>query len=309
MQDLYPSRRSGKPAILERLDPVVHARDFGAGPLPREAVERFERDGVLVLERLFPASEVAALRAEAETLRQPGRALAEGTRVIEPGYQDGDPGAVRSVFDIDRQCEAFAGLAADRRIADIARFLLDDAVYLHQSRLNYKPAFRGREFYWHSDFETWHTEDGMPRMRAVSASVMLTDNHPQAGPTLFIPGSQRRFVACVGETPEEHYRTSLRRQDHGVPDTASLCALAREGGIIAPAPPAGSLVLFDCNTLHGSASNITPFERVNAFLVFNAWSNRLVQPFGASEPRPDFIAHRDVDAPLRSPDRHDRRAA
>src|SRR3546814_3200003 len=56
-------------------------------------------------------------------------------------------------------------LAADERLAGVARFLLDDTVYIHQSRLNYKPGFQGKEFYWHSDFETWHVEDGMPRMR------------------------------------------------------------------------------------------------------------------------------------------------
>lgn len=62
------------------------------------------------------------------------------------------------------------------RLLDIAQFLLDDEVYIHQSRLNYKPGFRGKEFYWHSDFETWHVEDGMPRLRALSISITLTEN-------------------------------------------------------------------------------------------------------------------------------------
>lgn len=58
-------------------------------------------------------------------------------------------------------------------------------------------------------------------------------------------------------------------------------------------------MIFDCNTLHASNGNITPFERMNAFFVFNAWSNRLEEPYAAPSPRPEHIAHRKVEAPLR----------
>ena len=53
----------------------------------------------------------------------------------------------------------------------IAEQILGSQVYIHQSRVNLKPGFKGKEFYWHSDFETWHIEDGMPRMRALSCSI------------------------------------------------------------------------------------------------------------------------------------------
>jgi ectoine hydroxylase len=61
------------------------------------------------------------------------------------------------------------------------------------------------------------------------------------------------------------------------------------------------VVIFDCNVMHGSNGNITPFPRANAFLVYNALSNRLVTPFGAKAPRPPFIADREFRAlPSRS---------
>jgi len=302
MSDVYPSRHLQEPAILDRKDPVVHARDMASAPVAIDKVRSYERDGVIVLENVLRPDEVDALRREADMLRGRSGGLDAGTVVSEPGAPEHDPAAVRSVFAVHRQSRAFEALAADERLAGLARFLLADDVYLHQSRVNYKPAFKGREFYWHSDFETWHTEDGMPRMRALSMSVMLTDNHPCAGPTMFVPGSQRHYVQCVGETPDEHYKTSLKKQEYGVPDRDSLASLVEDGGIIAPAPPAGSVVIFDCNTMHGSNGNITPLERMNAFFVFNAWSNRLVAPYGAASPRPEFIAHRKVDAPLRRAD-------
>lgn len=296
VQDLYPSRQKPEPEWLGRRDPVVRGVAGEEPPVDRALIEAFARDGFVVLDGLLSEEEVAILREEAEALRGQ-RGLIPESLITERGQEGAE--AVRSVFAPHRQSETFERLSEDTRLAGLARFILGDEVYIHQSRINYKPAFRGKDFYWHSDFETWHTEDGMPRMRAVSMSVMLTDNHPQSGPTMFIPGSHMNYVTCVGETPDDHYRASLKKQEYGVPDGDSLSRLAEKGGIVGPAPKAGSVVIFDCNTMHGSNSNITPYERTNAFFVFNAWSNRLKAPFGATRPRPEFIAHRDVSQPIR----------
>src|SRR3546814_5664482 len=93
---------------------------------------------------------------------------------------------------------------------------------------------------------------------------------------MIIPGSHRKYLACVGETPEDHYRSSLKKQEYGVPDEDSLAELAAEHGIVAPTCNAGTAIIFDCNAMHGSNGNITPFPRANAFIVYNAVSNRLV---------------------------------
>mgnify|MGYP006151706647 CR=1 FL=1 len=78
----------------------------------------------------------------------------------------------------------------------------------------------------------------MPRMRALSMSVLLAENTPHNGPLMLIPGSHRQYLTCVGETPEDHYRQSLKRQEYGVPDGESLTKLAQQGGIVGPAPKA-----------------------------------------------------------------------
>ncbi|PSN08523.1 ectoine hydroxylase, partial [filamentous cyanobacterium CCT1] len=61
---------------------------------------------------------------------------------------------------------------------------------------------------------------------------------------------------------------------------------------------------FDCNMMHGSSSNISPFPRSNVFFVYNSVHNRLVAPFGGTKPRPEFIAARERSVPLeaQSPD-------
>jgi ectoine hydroxylase len=296
MNDIYPSRCEASPRLIKRADPVVYGRWSETSPLAQNQVEQFERDGYVVLPDLFSPAEVQALQAAATKLLGNPYALERETLITEPGSD-----RVRSVFMVHRQSPVMARLAQDERLAEIARFLLDDDIYIHQSRLNYKPGFVGKEFYWHSDFETWHVEDGMPRMRALSMSVLLEPNSALNGPLMIIPGSHQKFLTCVGETPEDHYRSSLKKQEYGVPDQNTLASLVADHGIVAPTGEAGTVVIFDCNAMHGSNGNITPYPRANAFLVYNALSNRVTAPFGPKAPRPEFIASRKFIRPLPPP--------
>lgn len=291
-EDHYPTR-GNEEHWLERADPVVWSQWSPQAPLTRAQTEDFAKHGYLVLNNVFAAHEIAALQAESERLRAPGAGLSPDNLVTEPGSKE-----VRTVFRLHEENELFARLARDERIAGVVSFLLDDDLYVHQSRLNYKPGFTGKEFYWHSDFETWHAEDGMPRMRAISASVLLTDNDALNGPLMLMPGSHRRYVSCAGETPQDNHKSSLKKQEIGVPSPAALSEMAGGFGIDYAAGKAGTVILFDCNTMHGSNGNITPFPRSNAFFVYNAWSNRLEAPFAAPAPRPDFLADRAPASPI-----------
>ncbi|MTV25748.1 ectoine hydroxylase [Nitriliruptoraceae bacterium ZYF776] len=288
IHDPYPTRVAGTPEILDRVDPVV--AEGATGPLRAEQVAAFERDGFLFLEDVFTPEEVKRYADELARLSSDPEVRAMERTVTERGTDE-----VRSIFEVHTLSERFAAMSRDARLADVTRQLLGGDVYLHQTRVNSKPGFRGKEFYWHSDFETWHSEDGMPRMRAISASIALTDNTEFNGPLMVMPGSHTRFVTCVGETPEDNYKSSLQAQEIGVPDHDSLRALADEFGIVAPKGRAGSVVFFDSNLMHGSNGNITPFPRSNAFFVYNHVDNALVEPFAAPGPRPSHIAHREVE--------------
>ena len=199
---------------------------------------------------------------------------------------------MRSIFAVHENNECFRELAASPRLLAIIEQILGSEVYIHQSRINFKPGFKGKEFYWHSDFETWHAEDGMPRMRALSCSIALEDNTLFNGALMVIPGSHRVFVSCAGETPDDHYKDSLRRQEYGVPDEESLSKLVQQSSIEMPVGKAGSVLLFDCNLMHGSSSNISPYPRSNAFYVYNSVENKLQDPYSTGKPRPGFIATR-----------------
>jgi len=299
-RDPYPSRAGCPAALAPRVDPVVHAPADREPPLARPAIESYDRQGFLILESLFERAEIAAMQAELERLRN-DPLIAQRPEAI----RERETGALRSLFRVHQLSPLFAAVAADPRLVELARYLLDDEVYIHQSRLNYKPGFGGREFYWHSDFETWYVEDGMPRMRALSISLSLTPNHAHNGPLLLLPGSHRSYVVCTGETPANHYRQSLVKQEYGVPSDACLRRLAeRSGGVVAAVGSPGTITVFDCNLMHGSNGNITPDPRSNLFFVYNAMRNALREPYCGQPPRPGFIAARGnvrplVPAPLR----------
>jgi ectoine hydroxylase len=285
--DPYASRINDQWKLLSRQDPVVWCND--AGPLSVDQLRSYSDAGFLALPELISQGEAEQLLEEAERLAE--RADPDAVDVIsEP-----DSRAIRSLFRLHRANEMFQGLCKSPRIAGIARQILGTEVYIHQSRINFKPPFCGKEFFWHSDFETWHVEDGMPRMRAVSISISLTENSEFNGPLMLVDGSHQRYVRCAGATPDQNFRNSLRKQEIGVPSREALQTLVEAGkGIVAPKGLPGSATVFDCNTMHGSVSNLSPYPRTNFFVVFNSVENALVEPFSGQAPRPDFLGERDI---------------
>lgn len=291
--DLYPSRNGQNAKIVDRQDPVVYAPKDQPPPVDQSYIDTYKEQGFVVLDEVFTPDEVATFQQELERLNAAMKVKQTVELITESNSND-----LRSIFRVHENASFFKALAADERLADLARYLLDDDVYIHQSRLNYKPGFRGQEFYWHSDFETWHVEDGMPRMRALSMSITLTENFDCNGPLMLIPGSHKKYVVCEGETPEDNYLASLKKQDHGVPSDECLKTLAAQGGLVSATGKPGSVIVFDCNVMHGSNGNITPLPRSNIFFVYNALSNKVADPFCAQGPRPEHICTRKKISPI-----------
>ncbi|OXM46930.1 ectoine hydroxylase [Amycolatopsis alba] len=286
VDDSYPTRITGKPEQLPRTHPTVWGTEAD-GPIDAAALANHETRGYTVVDQLLSPGEIQTywqdlVRMSSEDHRDDERVITEAKT-----------GEVRSIFDVHETSELIAELVRDPRVLDRAQQILGSEVYIHQSRVNYMPGFKGTGFYWHSDFETWHAEDGMPAPRAVSCSIALTDNYPFNGGLMVMPGSQRTFVQCAGETPEDNYKSSLKEQRAGVPSEEDITKLAAEYGIDQFTGQAGSALWFDSNVMHGSSNNITPYPRSNIFIVFNSVENALRNPYAAIEPRPAFIAGRD----------------
>ncbi|WP_349252120.1 ectoine hydroxylase [Brevibacterium sp. SMBL_HHYL_HB1] len=285
--DLYPTRSGESTEVLPRTGPIV----FGSpddGPLTATELKHYEDTGYLTIDQLVSSEELALFTEELHRLSQDPEVKADEATVVEAKSDE-----VRSIFNIHRTNEIFKKIANDPRLVDRARQILGSDVYIHQSRINYKPGFVGKEFSWHSDFETWHAEDGMPAPRAVSLSLSLTDNYSFNGPLMIMPGSHKRYISCVGGTPEDNYRKSLIMQGAGTPDRQTLSDFADEYGIDVLEGAAGGAIMFDSNCMHASNGNVTPYSRSNIFIVYNSVENACGEPFAAPKPRPEFVGSTD----------------
>ncbi|EST37824.1 multidrug DMT transporter permease [Streptomycetaceae bacterium MP113-05] len=285
--DLYPTRDATEVAT-PRMDPVVWSEPGTSGPIGASDLAGYERNGFLAIDQLITPDEVDTYRAELERLTSDPVMRADERSIVEPKSQE-----IRTVFEVHRISEVFAQLVRDPRVVGRARQILGSDVYVHQTRINVKPGFGATGFYWHSDFETWHAEDGLPKMRTVSVSIALTENYDTNGGLMIMPGSHYTFLGCSGETPEDNYKRSLQMQNAGTPSDESLARFADADGIKLFTGKAGSATWFDCNCLHGSGDNITPYPRSNVFIVFNSVENKAVEPFAAPVRRPEFIGARD----------------
>ncbi|MGO1172786.1 MAG: ectoine hydroxylase [Actinomycetaceae bacterium] len=287
IQDLYPTRSGERTEVLDREGPIVHGT-AEQGPMDAETLRHFDEKGYLTIDELISPAELELFRGELSRLASDPATKADERTVVEAKSDE-----VRSVFDIHRTNDIFAKIANDPRIVGRAEQLLGSPVYIHQSRINYKPGFVGKEFSWHSDFETWHAEDGMPEPRAVSISISLTDNYSFNGPLMIMPGSHRKYISCVGGTPEDNYKQSLVMQGAGTPDPQTLTELADTHGIDVLEGVAGGAVMFDSNCMHASNGNVTPYSRSNVFIVYSSVENTTVAPFAAASPRPEFVGSTD----------------
>ncbi|MBB5911614.1 ectoine hydroxylase [Nocardia transvalensis] len=282
--DRYRTRTMTEVPSIERNDPTVWGR------ITSPELANFDADGYAIIDQLLSPEEVADFSFEIDRLASNPELRLDERVIIEKKSN-----RVRSIFEVHKISQAVADLIRDERVVGLARQVLGSEVYVHQSRVNYMPGFEGAGFYWHSDFETWHAEDGMPSPRAVSLSIALTDNYSFNGSLMVMPGSQWTFVPCQGETPSENYRQSLKEQEIGVPSHDEITVLGNKHGIAQFTGSRGSALLFDSNIMHGSSNNITPFPRSNIFVVFNSVENVLQDPYAAPTARPTYIAARDFD--------------
>lgn len=281
--DLYPSRPSLVASILPRKDPVVYGGAVRSDGLLPETLEKYREEGFLCFDNFLGAGALADLNEDVERLRA---IAAPGDPVVlrEPASD-----SVRAIYDVHKRSARIDALVRDEALLGPVRQILGGPVYVHQSRISYAAGPGAAAFYWHSDFETWHVEDGMPRMRAVNVQISLSDAMFENGPLMLIPGSHLHYIP---RAPEEQVPMSL-----GGPESASLVGLIERNGIFTATHTAGSMVLFDCNMLHGSNGNITPQPRVTLNIVYNSIDNRpAAAPFGGDRPRPSFLAARGGEA-------------
>ena len=250
--------------------------------LTPEQHAQFDRDGYLFFPGRFTAEETQNLNDAVPELYE----RREDYNVREKGKD-----AVRTNFAAHLYSEPFAKLGRHPRMIEPVEELLGEKLYMHQFKINGKMAFEGDVWQWHQDYGTWLNDDLMPTERAMNVAIFLDDVTEHNGPLMFIPGSHKKGVV---EARHDLTTTSypLWTVDNDLIRQLVQRAGGKQGGIVSPKGPAGSMILFHSCLVHASGSNLSPFNRVSVYLSLCAVSNHIRR-----HKRPEYIAHRDF-API-----------
>jgi len=241
-------------------------------------LDQFDREGYLFFPAQFTREEMKSLTNAVPELYS----RREAYNVREKGKD-----AVRTNFAAHMYSEPFARLARHPRMVQPVMDLFGEQVYMHQFKINGKAAFDGDVWQWHQDYGTWLNDDLMPTERAMNVAIFLDDVNEYNGPLMFIPGSHKKGVV---EARHDLTTTSYPLWTVDSELIAKLVERAggKNGGIVSPKGPAGSMILFHSCLVHASSSNLSPWNRVSVYLSLCAVSNH-IRRFK----RPEYIAHRD----------------
>ena len=269
--------------------------------LTEQHLRRYEEEGFLFFPEHLSAADIEPLREQlpaAFAEDSPRCVLEEGGRVV------------RSVYASHTTNETFRRLSEDPRLVAKAMKLLGGEVYIHQFKINAKAAFGGDRWEWHQDYVFWREEDGMPTARVTNVAVFLDEVNEFNGPLLLIPGSHREEVIEVegrSEIPAAYadsptWITNLTADLKYSLPREIVARLVKRHGIVAPKGPAGSVLIFHPNLVHGSVQNISPFERTIVCVTYNSIFNT---PPALEKMRPAFLSSRDfTPIRLRDDDEH-----
>ncbi|MBK0392632.1 phytanoyl-CoA dioxygenase family protein [Ramlibacter algicola] len=246
--------------------------------LTPEQLEQFDRDGYLFFPGLFSTEEIRTLTEAVPALY----ARREAYNVREKGSD-----AVRTNFAAHMYSEPFARLARHPRMVQPVMDLFDEQVYMHQFKINGKMAFEGDVWQWHQDYGTWLNDDMMPTERAMNVAIFLDDVNEFNGPLMFIPGSHKKGVVDARHDLSTTSYPLWTVDNHLIAQLVERAG-GKQGGIVSPKGPPGSMILFHSCLVHASTSNLSPWNRVSVYLSLCAVSNHIRR-----HKRPEYIAHRD----------------
>jgi len=253
-------------------------------------IQKYEECGWLFIPAFLSQQEIAIIQAEISALTfsdTPGSLLEE------------DGSTIRALHGCHTNSTILRYLTMHPKLLEPSKQLLNSEVYVHQFKVNLKSAFSGDRWQWHQDFVFWHKEDGMPAPRAINVVLFLNEVSEFNGPVCLIPCSHQ-YGILSDEVPQKLNSDDVP-SDWSVNFSANLrftvsnsivTRLVSKQGIVAPKGPIGSLLFFHSNLVHGSAPNISPYERNLIITTYNSVEN-IPQPLTSARRRPEFLVSRD----------------
>jgi ectoine hydroxylase-related dioxygenase (phytanoyl-CoA dioxygenase family) len=234
----------------------------------------YDRDGYLLVENLFSADEVQAMLREIES----------GERVAQHKRGSADRSGKKAGISIWHELgsDIWAAASTHPRIVNSARILMREEIAFFHGKVMLKEAKSGGAWEWHQDYGYWY-EQGFVFPRMMSAWVALDPATKANGCMEVLRGSHK-----LGRL--EHGRVG----DQTGADTTRIGQIEPFFERVYCEMSPGSVLFFDCNTLHTSAPNDSEYSRRSFIICYNALNNPQLAERKTFEQRPCPVAAEDA---------------
>jgi len=222
-------------------------------PLNEEQLERYHRDGYLLVERMFDAAEIDLLRRASKE----DRALDDHA----VGRDDGEGGSVRLSVWNQPGAGIYGMFARCRRLVDAADQVLGEEAYHYHSKIIMKDARVGGAWTWHQDYGYWYHYSVLQPQLA-SWFIAVDPATRENGCLQVLRGSHR-----VGRL--EHVLSG----DQAGADPERVAEVQQRHELVHVTMEPGDALLFHCNLLHRSDRNASEHPRWSMICCYNARSN------------------------------------
>jgi len=228
-----------------------------ANVLSQAQREFYFAHGYVKVEDVLPRAMLDALRAATNELLEESRGIAKSNARFDLGPDHGAdtprPRRIRAAVD---QHPAYWAFASSPLMADIAADVVGPDVKFHSSKVNFKWPRGAEEVRWHQDIPAWPHTNFSP----VTIGVYLEDVTAAEGPLAMIPGSHEGEL-FDHQDPSGKWTGYISDEDlKRVPlDTADEL----DG-------PAGTVILLNCRTIHGSRPAVANKPRPMMLNVYSS---------------------------------------
>ena len=224
-----------------------------------EDVQRYHRDGYLVVPDVLSAQDIDDLRHVTDDLVEQSRQATAHTGVfdLEPGHSAAQP-RVRRIKSPHLQHAAYARMVRHPGIVAVLCRLWGPNVRFDTSKLNLKAAGFGSPVEWHQDWAFYpHTNDDL-----AAVGIMLDDFTPDNGSMLVIPGCHTGPV--YDHNTNGVFVGGIDPSTSGIDFSKAVMCTGR----------AGSITVHHARLLHGSSANISGRPRrflLHQYRAGDAW--------------------------------------
>jgi ectoine hydroxylase-related dioxygenase (phytanoyl-CoA dioxygenase family) len=248
-------------------------------------IERYNRDGFIVVPNVFSAAEVAAMQRATDEIIGKASSVTDHNDVydLEPGHTPQMP-RVRRIKTPDKWHPAFSAAVRHPNVIACLKSLWGPNIRFDLSKLNMKSAGYGSPVEWHQDWAFYpHTNDDL-----AAVGVMIDDVDMDNGPMLVVPGSHK------GPVYDHH---AQGRFCGAIDPVTSKLDVSTAKPVIGKA---GSISVHHVRAIHGSAPNnsnrgrrffLLQFRSADAWPLiqvptnWESWSNLLVAGEETLHPR------------------------